>query len=130
MVEQRENIKKKMVGRRFQVLHDDSNFDLEYDTDDGFQVMPPLSTKPFSLSLTLNSHFFIHCLLQVFQFQLYSLTSVPPHQQKVLNLIPLSLSISVPCHAMPYPCLYNFISFHLYIYSQVFLINSPSIDKI
>ncbi|KAJ1385149.1 Rad4/PNGase transglutaminase-like fold [Sesbania bispinosa] len=45
-----------MVARRFQVLHNDSNFDLDYDTDDGFEV---------------------------FQFQLYSLTSVPPDQQKI-----------------------------------------------
>lgn len=28
----------KMVARTFQVLHNDSNFDLEYDTDDGFEV--------------------------------------------------------------------------------------------
>ncbi|KAK7284260.1 hypothetical protein RJT34_19004 [Clitoria ternatea] len=45
-----------MVGRRFQVFHNNSEFDLDYDPDDGFQV---------------------------FQFQLYSLTSVPPHQQKI-----------------------------------------------
>ncbi|KAK2365174.1 DNA repair protein Rad4 family [Trifolium repens] len=45
-----------MVARTFQVLHNDSNFDLDYDTDDGFEV---------------------------FQFQLYSLTSVPPDQQKI-----------------------------------------------
>ncbi|XP_020210972.1 peptide-N(4)-(N-acetyl-beta-glucosaminyl)asparagine amidase isoform X1 [Cajanus cajan] len=45
-----------MVARRFQVFHNDSDFDLHYDTDDGFEV---------------------------FQFQLYSLTSVPPHQQKL-----------------------------------------------
>jgi len=48
-----------MVGRTFQVVHNDSNFDLEYDTDDGFEVL---------------------------QFQLYSLTSVPPDQQKVFIL--------------------------------------------
>ncbi|KAK7258708.1 hypothetical protein RIF29_24290 [Crotalaria pallida] len=45
-----------MVGRKFQVQHNDSNFDLDYDTDDGFEV---------------------------FQFQLFSLTSVPPHHQKI-----------------------------------------------
>ncbi|GAU11615.1 hypothetical protein TSUD_346070 [Trifolium subterraneum] len=45
-----------MVVRTFQVLHNDSNFDLDYDTGDGFEV---------------------------FQFQLYSLTSVPPDQQKI-----------------------------------------------
>ncbi|TKY61394.1 Peptide-N(4)-(N-acetyl-beta-glucosaminyl)asparagine amidase [Spatholobus suberectus] len=45
-----------MVARRFQVVHNDSDFDLHYDTDDGFEV---------------------------FQFQLYSLTSIPPHQQKI-----------------------------------------------
>ncbi|KAL3030533.1 hypothetical protein AAZX31_03G225800 [Glycine max] len=47
-----------MVARRFLVVHDDSDFDLHYDTDDGFEV---------------------------FQFQLYSLTSVPPHQQKIFG---------------------------------------------
>ncbi|ESW19153.1 hypothetical protein PHAVU_006G100800 [Phaseolus vulgaris] len=47
-----------MVARTFQVVHDDSDFDIHYDTDDGFEV---------------------------FQFQLYSLTSVPPHQQKILE---------------------------------------------
>ncbi|XP_057721476.1 peptide-N(4)-(N-acetyl-beta-glucosaminyl)asparagine amidase isoform X1 [Arachis stenosperma] len=45
-----------MVARKFQVLHNDSNYDLEYDTDDGFEV---------------------------FQFQLFSLTFVPPDQQKI-----------------------------------------------
>ncbi|XP_027350294.1 peptide-N(4)-(N-acetyl-beta-glucosaminyl)asparagine amidase isoform X2 [Abrus precatorius] len=45
-----------MVARRFQVLHNDSDFDIDHDTDDGFEV---------------------------FQFLLYSLTSVPPHQQKI-----------------------------------------------
>ncbi|XP_057439470.1 peptide-N(4)-(N-acetyl-beta-glucosaminyl)asparagine amidase [Lotus japonicus] len=45
-----------MVLRKFQVLHNHSNVDLDYDTDDGFQV---------------------------FQFQLYSLTSIPPPQQKI-----------------------------------------------
>ncbi|KAK7332877.1 hypothetical protein VNO80_29633 [Phaseolus coccineus] len=47
-----------MVARTFQVVHDDSDFDIHYDTDDGFEV---------------------------FQFQLYSLTSVPPHQQKIFG---------------------------------------------
>ncbi|XP_047151432.1 peptide-N(4)-(N-acetyl-beta-glucosaminyl)asparagine amidase [Vigna umbellata] len=47
-----------MVARKFQVVHDDSDFDINYDTDDGFEV---------------------------FQFQLYSLTSVPPHQQKIFG---------------------------------------------
>ncbi|KAL1322295.1 hypothetical protein HN51_067230 [Arachis hypogaea] len=45
-----------MVARKFQVLHNYSNYDLEYDTDDGFEV---------------------------FQFQLFSLTFVPPDQQKI-----------------------------------------------
>ncbi|XP_061340394.1 peptide-N(4)-(N-acetyl-beta-glucosaminyl)asparagine amidase [Gastrolobium bilobum] len=45
-----------MVARRFHVLHNNSNFDLDYDTDDGFEV---------------------------FQFQLFSLTFVPPDQQKI-----------------------------------------------
>ncbi|XP_058738639.1 peptide-N(4)-(N-acetyl-beta-glucosaminyl)asparagine amidase [Vicia villosa] len=52
-----------MVARTFQVLHNDSNFDLEYDTDDGFEVL---------------------------QFQLYSLTSVPPDHQKIYGAEPNS----------------------------------------
>ncbi|RYR15346.1 hypothetical protein Ahy_B04g072085 isoform B [Arachis hypogaea] len=27
-----------MVARKFQVLHNYSNYDLEYDTDDGFEI--------------------------------------------------------------------------------------------
>ncbi|KAJ7973469.1 Peptide-N(4)-(N-acetyl-beta-glucosaminyl)asparagine amidase [Quillaja saponaria] len=45
-----------MVARRFQVSHNDSNYDVDYNTDDG---------------------------LDVFKFQLFSLTSVPPDEQKI-----------------------------------------------
>ncbi|KAI4301909.1 hypothetical protein L6164_035146 [Bauhinia variegata] len=45
-----------MVARRFQVLHDHSNFDVNYDTDDGFEF---------------------------FKIQLFSLTSIPPEEQKI-----------------------------------------------
>ncbi|KAA3472865.1 peptide-N(4)-(N-acetyl-beta-glucosaminyl)asparagine amidase-like isoform X1 [Gossypium australe] len=44
-----------MVARKLLVRHDDSTFTVDYDTDDGFEV---------------------------FQFLLYSLTSIPPDQQK------------------------------------------------
>ncbi|KAG9148615.1 hypothetical protein Leryth_017377 [Lithospermum erythrorhizon] len=46
-----------MVGRRFVVQHDNSTFDVDYDTGDGLEVL---------------------------KFQLFSLTSVPPDQQKIL----------------------------------------------
>ncbi|XP_054801161.1 peptide-N(4)-(N-acetyl-beta-glucosaminyl)asparagine amidase isoform X3 [Prosopis cineraria] len=45
-----------MVARKFEVLHHDSNFDVEYDPDDGFEV---------------------------FKIQLFSLTSIPPDEQKI-----------------------------------------------
>lgn len=48
-----------MVGRRFQVCHNDTYFDVDYDTDDGFEV---------------------------FKFQLFSLTSVPPDDQKIVGV--------------------------------------------
>ncbi|XP_011091955.1 peptide-N(4)-(N-acetyl-beta-glucosaminyl)asparagine amidase isoform X3 [Sesamum indicum] len=47
-----------MVARKFIVEHGGSAFDLEYDTDDGFEVL---------------------------QYQLFSLTSIPPDQQKILG---------------------------------------------
>ncbi|XP_051144424.1 peptide-N(4)-(N-acetyl-beta-glucosaminyl)asparagine amidase [Andrographis paniculata] len=47
-----------MVARKFLVHHGGSAFDLDYDTDDGFEVL---------------------------KFQLFSLTSVPPEQQKILG---------------------------------------------
>ncbi|XP_012492851.1 peptide-N(4)-(N-acetyl-beta-glucosaminyl)asparagine amidase [Gossypium raimondii] len=47
-----------MVARTFLVRHDDSTFTVDYDTDDGFEV---------------------------FQFQLFSLTSIPPHEQKIVG---------------------------------------------
>ncbi|KAI3473915.1 hypothetical protein Pfo_028109 [Paulownia fortunei] len=47
-----------MVARKFVVQHGGSAFDLDYDTDDGFEVL---------------------------KFQLFSLTSIPPDQQKILG---------------------------------------------
>ncbi|KAJ8529400.1 hypothetical protein K7X08_036235 [Anisodus acutangulus] len=47
-----------MVARRFAVSHNDSTFDVDYDTDDGFEVL---------------------------KYQLFSLTCVPPDQQKILG---------------------------------------------
>lgn len=47
-----------MVARKFVVEHGGSSFDLDYDTDDGFEVL---------------------------KFQLFSLTSIPPDQQKILG---------------------------------------------
>ncbi|KAM7511832.1 hypothetical protein LguiB_010707 [Lonicera macranthoides] len=47
-----------MVARKFLVHHADSNIDVEYDTNDG---------------------------LEVFKFQLFSLTSIPPDEQKIFG---------------------------------------------
>ncbi|XP_030534710.1 peptide-N(4)-(N-acetyl-beta-glucosaminyl)asparagine amidase [Rhodamnia argentea] len=47
-----------MVARRFQVRHNDSDFEVDYDTDDG---------------------------LEVFRFQLFSLTSIPPDEQRIVG---------------------------------------------
>ncbi|XWS64680.1 hypothetical protein CRYUN_Cryun05aG0023700 [Craigia yunnanensis] len=47
-----------MVARKFLVRHDDSTFAVDYDTDDGFEI---------------------------FQFQLFSLTSIPPEEQKIVG---------------------------------------------
>ncbi|KAM0034166.1 putative peptide-N(4)-(N-acetyl-beta-glucosaminyl)asparagine amidase [Helianthus debilis subsp. tardiflorus] len=46
-----------MVARKFIVHHQDSNFDVDYDSEDGFEV---------------------------FKFQLFSLTALPPDHQKIL----------------------------------------------
>ncbi|KAL8231859.1 hypothetical protein R6Q57_001637 [Mikania cordata] len=48
-----------MVARKFLVHHQDSDFDVDYDTEDGFEV---------------------------FKFQLFSLTTVPPDQQKIIEV--------------------------------------------
>ncbi|CAL5379710.1 unnamed protein product [Camellia sinensis] len=48
----------KMVARKFLVRHNDSDFDIDYDTDDGFEVL---------------------------KFQLFSLTSIPPDEQKIFG---------------------------------------------
>ncbi|KAL1558837.1 Peptide-N(4)-(N-acetyl-beta-glucosaminyl)asparagine amidase [Salvia divinorum] len=47
-----------MVARKFLVEHGASSFDVDYDTDDGLEVL---------------------------KFQLFSLTSIPPDQQKILR---------------------------------------------
>ncbi|TXG65907.1 hypothetical protein EZV62_007182 [Acer yangbiense] len=47
-----------MVARKFLVRHNDASFNVDYDTDDGFEV---------------------------FKFQLFSLTSVPPDEQKIVG---------------------------------------------
>lgn len=47
-----------MVARKFIIHHQDSNFDVDYDTEDGFEV---------------------------FKFQLFSLTAVPPDEQKIFG---------------------------------------------
>ncbi|KAK4849857.1 hypothetical protein QYF36_001422 [Acer negundo] len=47
-----------MVARKFLVRHNDASFNVYYDTDDGFEV---------------------------FKFQLFSLTSVPPDEQKIVG---------------------------------------------
>lgn len=47
-----------MVARRFSVQHHASTFDVDYDTEDGLEVL---------------------------KFQLFSLTSLPPDQQKILD---------------------------------------------
>ncbi|KAF3653398.1 Peptide-N(4)-(N-acetyl-beta-glucosaminyl)asparagine amidase [Capsicum annuum] len=50
-----------MVARKFAVSHNSSTFDVDYDTDDGFEVL---------------------------KYQLFSLTSVPPDQQKDTSHLP------------------------------------------
>ncbi|KAK1280900.1 Peptide-N(4)-(N-acetyl-beta-glucosaminyl)asparagine amidase [Acorus gramineus] len=47
-----------MVARKFIVRHEESEFDVEYDTEDGLEVL---------------------------KFQIFSLTSVPPEHQKILG---------------------------------------------
>ncbi|CAA2980096.1 peptide-N(4)-(N-acetyl-beta-glucosaminyl)asparagine amidase [Olea europaea subsp. europaea] len=47
-----------MVARRFQVQYNGSTFDLDYDTEDGFEVL---------------------------KFQLFSLTSIPPDEQRIMG---------------------------------------------
>ncbi|XP_043702666.1 peptide-N(4)-(N-acetyl-beta-glucosaminyl)asparagine amidase isoform X2 [Telopea speciosissima] len=47
-----------MVARKFVVQHNDSLFDVDYDTEDGFEVL---------------------------KFQLFSLTSIPPDEQKIFG---------------------------------------------
>ncbi|KAL9273552.1 Peptide-N(4)-(N-acetyl-beta-glucosaminyl)asparagine amidase-like protein [Drosera capensis] len=47
-----------MVARQFAVRFNDADFDVDYDTDDG---------------------------LEVFKYQLFSLTSIPPDQQKIVS---------------------------------------------
>jgi len=43
-----------MVARTFQVVHDDTDFDINYDTDDGFEVRLFLCNLSFSNSISLS----------------------------------------------------------------------------
>ncbi|KAJ6846192.1 peptide-N(4)-(N-acetyl-beta-glucosaminyl)asparagine amidase [Iris pallida] len=54
---ERERERERMVGRQFIVNHDNNEFSIDYNTEDGFEVL---------------------------QFQIFSLTSVPPDEQKIL----------------------------------------------
>ncbi|KAK4755485.1 hypothetical protein SAY87_009242 [Trapa incisa] len=58
-----------MVGRRFQVRHKDADFDIDYDTDNGLEFCS----------------FFFFPFFQVFRFQLFSLTEIPPDKQKIFG---------------------------------------------
>lgn len=83
-----------MVARKFQVRHNDADFVVDYDTDDGFEVLHSslsLSLSLKTLSVSLSKIVNYCCFLQTLKFQLFSLTSVVPDDQKVLSL---SLSLS------------------------------------
>lgn len=59
-------LQRKMVLRKFQVLHNHSNVDLDYDTDDGFQVF---SCSLLSQSTIQFSIFFIFIFItMIFDF--------------------------------------------------------------
>ncbi|PKI44775.1 hypothetical protein CRG98_034723, partial [Punica granatum] len=82
-----------MVARRFQVRHDGADYDLEYDTDNGLEVSLSLSLS-LAAELNFGNPILIHNssladkffhFLQVFRFQLFSLTSIPPDEQKILG---------------------------------------------
>ena len=108
-----------MVARKFQVRHNDADFVVDYDTDDGFEVLHfSLSLSLKTLSVSLSKIVNCCCFLQTLKFQLFSLTSVVPDDQKVLSL---SLSLST-CLCV---CVY------IYIYSRIcgklcFYRSSPS----
>ena len=112
-----------MVARKFQVRHNDADFVVDYDTDDGFEVLHfslSLSLSLKTLSVSLSKIVNCCCFLQTLKFQLFSLTSVVPDDQKVLSLS-LSLSLRVCV------CVYIYI----YIYSRIcgklcFYRSSPS----
>lgn len=79
-----------MVARNFHVRCGDSDFDVNYDTDDGFEVLLLLTLINFLFDIHiafLQFHllfiFLFFFFLQVFKFQLFSLTSIPPDEQKV-----------------------------------------------
>lgn len=81
--------KQKMVARSFQVHYNDSTYGVDYDTGDGLEVSLSLSislSKTQFLSLTCHS-------LQVFKIQIFSLTSIPPDEQKVHQFLHISLAI-------------------------------------
>ena len=76
-----------MVARKFQVRHNDADFVVDYDTDDGFEVLHfSLSLSLKTLSVSLSKIVNCCCFLQTLKFQLFSLTSVVPDDQKVLSL--------------------------------------------
>ncbi|KAE8703693.1 ATP-dependent helicase BRM [Hibiscus syriacus] len=65
-----------MVARKFLVRHDDSTFSVDYDTDDGFEV---------------------------FQFQLFSLTSIPPDEQEIAGEEDDATSLKEDVIEQPHP---------------------------
>ncbi|CAA6668708.1 unnamed protein product [Spirodela intermedia] len=97
-----------MVARRFLLRHDGEEYLIDYDTEDGFEVSPlslslslpsglrrtRLETLSLSLSLFActsscvssfgSSWLTVVCSPQVLQFQIFSLTSVPPDNQQIL----------------------------------------------
>ena len=110
-----------MVARKFQVRHNDADFVVDYDTDDGFEVLHfslSLSLSLKTLSVSLSKIVNCCCFLQTLKSQLFSLTSVAPDDQKVLSL---SLSLYV------FVC----VCVYIYIYSRIcgklcFYRSSPS----
>ena len=73
-----------MVARRFRVSYKDDEFAVDYDTDDGLEVLPLF----FILFIGMVSLMIYLFLFQVLKFQIYSLASVPPDDQKVFELEP------------------------------------------
>ncbi|KAJ9180117.1 hypothetical protein P3X46_008399 [Hevea brasiliensis] len=75
-----------MVARKFVVRYSDSTFDVDYDTDDGFEVPLLLTLFNFLFYIHVNFvQFLFFFFFQVFKFQLFSLTSIPPDDQKIIG---------------------------------------------